>query len=68
MKLEPHERDGATWKKVSAYVQKLIDADARALETDKSETDTAKLRGRIRALRLVLAMAAPGEDAGIAAE
>lgn len=59
MKLSPHEIDGSAWKKTAAYIEDKLRTYRTALERDKTELETAKLRGQIQALKLVLKLAEP---------
>lgn len=59
MKLTPHEVDSSAWKRTAAYIEDKLKNYRRDLERDKTDLATAKLRGQIDALKLVLKLAEP---------
>lgn len=63
MKLTNHERASAVWMKLEAHLAERIAACRSRNDGDLSEMDTAKLRGRIAALKEILALGAdvPGQ-------
>lgn len=50
MKLEP-ERNSSTLKWLVEYITKEIDTNRKKNDGDLTELETAKLRGRVQALR-----------------
>jgi hypothetical protein len=57
MSLDPRELDSSAWLKVQTFIELQITQHSRNLERDKSELETAKLRGQIKALRNLLSFA-----------
>lgn len=45
-----------TWKVIASHVEQRIAKLARDLEGDKTETETTKIRGQLRAFREVLSL------------
>jgi len=67
MNLTPEEINSPTWKKVREYAQARLAQHRINLETDAPPEKTAKLRGEIRELTLLLALETPAQvadDAG----
>lgn len=56
-KLTQSERESPLWVKLRAYVESRIAVHQAQNENDKSEVETAKLRGRIREARAFLELA-----------
>lgn len=54
MKLDYSDRTSQTWVKLTAHWTKRIEELRHQLEGDKSDIDTAKLRGRIAEIRINL--------------
>lgn len=54
MKLDHNDRTSQTWAKLSAHWTKRIDELRHQLEGNRSETETANLRGRIAEIRINL--------------
>ncbi|MES2183028.1 MAG: hypothetical protein V4505_00650 [Pseudomonadota bacterium] len=61
MKLSPEDIATPVWQRVRAHVEAQLVLHRRALEGDRAEVDTARLRGQIKALRQVLALERPDE-------
>lgn len=54
MKLDNSDITSATWQKVSKWAEAELEKHRLALEGDKPEVATAKLRGQVSALRSLL--------------
>ena len=54
MTLDYNDRTSQTWVKLTAHWTKRIDELRLQLEGDRSDIDTAKLRGRIAEIRINL--------------
>lgn len=59
MTLTQEDITSPTWKKVKEYAQTELAQHRTNLETDASPEKTAKLRGSIRTLNLLLALEQP---------
>ena len=53
------DRQSATWLKLKACIESRIVTHQRAIERDRPEVDTAKIRGRLAELRWLLEAAEP---------
>lgn len=56
MKLTPHEQQSAVWIKLRDHLTERLDALRKNNDGDLTPEQTAKLRGRIAALREILAL------------
>lgn len=56
MKLDHNDRTSQLWAKLTAHWNKRIEELRYQLEGDRSDIDTAKLRGRIAEIRANLAL------------
>lgn len=54
MKLDHNDRTSQTWVKLAAHWTKRIDELRHQLEGNRTETETANLRGRIAEIRINL--------------
>lgn len=57
LKLNQHERHQPLWVRVAEEVERLRAIERAKLEKDMTETETAKLRGKIAAYTAVLGFA-----------
>lgn len=56
MKLTKVELDTAVWKRIEAHLNEQIESLRRQNDGDMDEIATAKLRGRISAIKSILAL------------
>lgn len=59
MTLTPHELQSSTWKKLEAHLSERIDSLRSQNDGDLDALATARLRGRIGALKELLAIGKP---------
>jgi len=57
--LDDLDRNSPVWRKVEAYIEERIDELRMQNDTDKDATETARLRGRIAELKILLTQAKP---------
>lgn len=55
--LDPSDRISPTWGKLSRYLNARLEQHRLQLEGDKTDTQTAKLRGQIAEVRALLRLA-----------
>jgi hypothetical protein len=60
--LSKAERESPLWQKLERYVLARIEMARRMNDADLNEIETAKLRGRLSELKVLLAHADPGSS------